>query len=353
MFDAARYLLQRALCLLTVAALAAAASPARSAGDDLDTVVVHTRRIAAEVRAYAQVEPVAVLPARAQLSGVVAELDVRPGDHVSAGEVLARLQGPDVQAALAKHKAAVRAAKAEIEADRGVLQVHRQRREERLGTRLQIYQAKGRLAGARASLQDAESALAAAQAATRIVSPVEATVLSVKAADGERVEAGEALAVLQGENSLWLRATLYGEDADAVRAGMQGEFRPSGGEPTIGVRVRDVMGRVHADGGRTIGLIATHSNSEWHNGEAGTVTLKGPARAMVTVPSRALVLDKGQWWVLVSNDGHLRKQRVVTGVRRGNWTAISKGLHEGERVVVRNAYLRFHRGVSARYQPPD
>jgi len=348
--------LRGALGLLAIASLLSG-GPAIGAGarpdDTSAAVAAQTRKVSAALHAYAQVRPVALLPARARAPGIVSGLHLRPGDRVAAGDVLAALKGPDIDAALAKRNADVRSAKAELEAARQSLQVRHQQKTERLGTRLQVYEAKGRVVRARAALQSAQAALAAAKSAERIVAPVDATIVKVRAANGQAVRAGEALVVLQGSGSLWLRARFYGQDADAVHTGMKGLFQPTDGHQSIPVRVRDVGGTVGKDGGRQVGLIATDAKPAWDNGQAGTVTLKGPARVVVTVPSRALILDGGQWWVLVSKDDHLHPQRVVPGVHRGDWTAIAKGLTAGERVVVRDAYLRFHRGVSGQYQPPD
>jgi len=43
----------------------------------------------------------------------------------------------------------------------------------------------------------------------------------------------------------------------------------------------------------------------------------------------------------------------VPGPARGWQTFIERGLEPGAQVVVENAYLEFHRGISKNYQPPD
>ena len=80
--------------------------------------------------------------------------------------------------------------------------------------------------------------------------------------------------------------------------------------------------------------------------------LGGSSRAAF-IPTRALILDRGQWWVLVRRGGQDVRQQVVPGAADGSDTAILRGLSAGEQVVVTNAYLRFHRDVAARFQPPD
>lgn len=89
------------------------------------------------------------------------------------------------------------------------------------------------------------------------------------------------------------------------------------------------------------------------NGQFGTVTLNGAQRLLPVVPTRALVLDQGKWWVLVRTEKGEQPQAVVPGPAHGWQTVIESGLQPGEQIVVENAYLEFHRGISENYQPPD
>jgi hypothetical protein len=95
------------------------------------------------------------------------------------------------------------------------------------------------------------------------------------------------------------------------------------------------------------------TSAAWIDGQWGRVRLRRPARDRIVVPSTALILDKGAWWVLVRTGTGDRRQKVVPGPSRGWDTAILSGLHAGERVVAVNAYLEFHRDIAHAYQPPD
>ena len=89
------------------------------------------------------------------------------------------------------------------------------------------------------------------------------------------------------------------------------------------------------------------------NGEFGTVTLNAPQRRLVAVPTRSLILDQGKWWVMVHTAQGDRPQAVVPGPTLGWQTFLERGLNPGTQVVVENAYLLFHRGISKGYQLPD
>jgi cobalt-zinc-cadmium efflux system membrane fusion protein len=141
---------------------------------------------------------------------------------------------------------------------------------------------------------------------------------------------------------------------------MRGRFRPASGGSAVAVKVASVFASLAADGGEAVGLVPAHSAAEqpagaapWLTGEWGRVTLEGPARRMIPVPSEALIIDRARWWVLVRTAAGDRPQAVVPGPTRGWETFIEKGLVPGEQVVVQNAYLEFHRGISRQYTPPN
>jgi cobalt-zinc-cadmium efflux system membrane fusion protein len=127
------------------------------------------------------------------------------------------------------------------------------------------------------------------------------------------------------------------------------------------VRVRSVSRALEPDGGEAVWLVPASSArrgsaaraGSWRSGEWGTVTLLGASRPMVPVPTRALILDRARWWVLVRTPRGFRRQIVVPGPTRGWNTFIERGLEPGDRVIVENAYLEFHRGIAERYTPPD
>jgi hypothetical protein len=110
---------------------------------------------------------------------------------------------------------------------------------------------------------------------------------------------------------------------------------------------------VRPDGGLPVGLLPVGKSGHWISGETGTVTLRGAPQSGVMVPTRALILDRGLWWVLVRTPHGDMRQTVLLGPSRGDHTLIEHGLKAGAEVVVTNAYLEFHRNVSQRYQPPD
>lgn len=339
-------------CGLSIAgiALALACAPARADGA---SVAARAERAAETLSAFARVEPIALLRLKALSPGVVARLNVRPGDRVVEGERLGSLEGPEIEALLAQRRGSETAAQAALAAARKSLDAARQNESAHLATRAAVARREASVVRAQADLTAARARLAAARAALELRAPVAGTVLALAVADGEHVARGQTVLTLQPASGLWLKAAFYGRAASELRVGMRGSFTPADGGSEIAVRVRSVFGALRPDGAREAGLVSTGKPAAWLNGEAGSVSLEGPAKTYAAVPTRALILDRGRWWVLVRGPRRDERRRVKPGPSRGDWTLIEHGIEPGAQVVVENAYLEFHRGVARRYQPPD
>ncbi len=317
------------------------------------TITARAQRVAVQYRAYGRVQPIAVLPVTAGQAGVIAGLRVVPGSPVTGGEVLATLKGPEIQSLLVSREGALRSASAALASARRALATERDKLAAHLTTRVAVGAAESLLATAASEFETAQALLEDARAKSALRAPSAGRVLALDAADGERVAAGQTILTLQTGGHLWLVASFYGADAASIRLGMSGVFRPATGGAPVPVKVASVGATIGPDGGEEVGLISPDASGAWLNGEWGAVTVAGDARSMIPIPTEALILDQARWWVLVHTPGGDRAQEVVPGPTRGWRTFIAAGLTPGQQIVVSNAYLEYHRGISARYTPPE
>ncbi|MGN8200243.1 efflux RND transporter periplasmic adaptor subunit [Salinisphaera sp. RV14] len=339
----------RAARLLGLAALLCCA-PAWSAPPG--TVTAQSRTVTRDLTAYAEVVPIAQARLQSAQTGQIAGLNIDPGQHVTAGAALGKLKGPEIQALLEQRRTAVATAKAKLGAARHTLAITQKKRAAHLSTRQDLYNAQAALAQARAQLSAAQAAFQAVKKNAVLRAPATGTVTAVAVANGERVAAGQTVLTVQPTHGLWLKAIYYGARAAAVHVGMQGQFMPADGGKPIPVRVARILAVADADGGRPVGLRSPAKNNRWISGEAGTVVLSGAHETGVMVPTRALILYRTHWWVLIKTPKGDRRQRVTLGPSRGDDTLITRGLSAGTRVVVDHAYLTFHRHFSQHYQKP-
>ncbi len=336
--------------------LGAIGAPAMAADvHTANVATVYAQNVARTLSAYGQVEPTAIVRVRAVDPGTLSGPRVVPGSVVTAGEVLARIGGPRMETLLIAREQTLHSAQAREEAARRALEIVRSQFAAQLATRQGIDAAQSELAAARAAVQTAKARLREVQDLRTVRAPTAGIVIAVQAANGEQTAAGETLLTLQPAGKLWVRATYYGTDATLLRVGTTGRFQPSGDGDAIPVEVEAVASSVAPDGGRSVGLVATGpvSPAWWVNGQWGTVDLEGPSRQMVAVPTSALILDRGHWWVLVHTAQRDEPRQVVPELSRGWRTWIASGLQSGEQIVVQNAFLEYHRGIAQSYQPPD
>lgn len=304
------------------------------------------------LQAFARVEPQHIIRVHAPLDGTVQRLRVKPGDVLHHGDVIAVLGGAERRMELEQATAAAARAKAALRLAQQTL--HRVRETyPGVSTRKQLQRATADVAERQSVADAAQARLQYQKAMATVRAPVAARVLSVAVGEGQRVSAGDAVLNLAPLHALWLRAVFYGRDAEVVRVGMNGKFRPVAGGSAVAVTVISVVQPLRTDGGREALCAAANDSTTWHNGDAGTVDLQGEPRHGTVVPTSALVLDRGRWWVLLHTPDGDRPQAVVPGPAHGRETFIERGLQPGQRVRVSDVYLRFHRDFTQHYQPPD
>jgi RND family efflux transporter MFP subunit len=321
-------------------AIAHEASAANSHSGEV--VTVREQALTTSLRAFGQIKPITLLKLRTLETGTLRGLHVVPGSAVMPGEVLARLEGPRLRSLLTVHEDELRSAQAREDAAQ-------------LGTQQAVDAAQYELAAAQSAVQTARAQLQETRDMQTLRAPAAGIIVALRAADGEQATPGETILTLQPAGRLWISAAYYGADAALLRTGMRGHFQPTGGGDAIPVKVESIAPGMSADGGRSVYLtpVSAVPFTSWVSGQWGTVTLKGPSRTMVAVPTMALVLDRGTWWVLVHTGQGNHPQKVIPGPTQGWQTWIVSGLQPGQQVITQDAFLEFHRGIAQSYQPPD
>lgn len=327
--------------------------PATGQRSDPNIVTVASRQAAPQLVAYGQVAPISMIPVSAAEAGLVTSLQVRPGSLVRVGQSLAHLSGPTINSSVVQGEADVHSAQSQLVAAETSLAIARQQLPMHLTTRQAVQQAESSVAQLRSVLVNAQSRLTTVRQLMTVSAPEDGTVLQLNSANGALVVAGQPIVTIQPANGLWLVAMYYGTDLAAIHVGMKGEFLPSEGGRTVKIKVVSIPGVLAAGGGEAIALEPLDPHASWLSGESGTVMLELSVRPTVAVPTRALVLNQGKWFVMVHTASGDRAQEVVPGPAQGWETLIVSGLDPGTKIVVNNAYLLFHSKVTEQYQIPD
>lgn len=312
------------------------------------TLPARAVRFQPEVHAWAEVEPLAPLVLRTTVAARVATVRVRPGEAVKAGEPLVTLAGPQFDAVLATAHARWQAAQHELAAAEST-EASAKRTYPVVTNRAALDAAESALATARADLATAHAVFASLKSEQKLSSPVPARVSVVQAAPGTQLPAGSAVLTLLPDAARWLRVEWFGVPTPPLNA--TARFVPTAGGP-VKVRLTAVLPARAPDGARVLSFTAVGS-ATWQAGDTGTLIWQAPPQNAVAVPAEALILNAGRWYVLTDAKGKLVARAVVPGPAHSTEVLITHGLAAGTPVVVRDAYLLFHRDFSAQYEPAD
>jgi cobalt-zinc-cadmium efflux system membrane fusion protein len=271
------------------------------------------------------------------------------GDEVRAGDVLAEIESPELGQAQTELLKA-RAREAAAVADRV--------REDRLA-QAQI-----------SSLRDAQAARAAAATASaerlgaeqavralggsadtigeigilKLRAPIAGRVLSSKLTRGKSLEGTNAPFLIGDLARVWIRLEVFERDLASVRVG----------DPVEVVRQADPSRVVEGHLARTGEIVdpQTHTAEVWvevdnaerllRPGESVTARIRGSGgggEKWPAVPAEAIVTIDGKPTVFVAvADDAVQIRPVTLGTTGEKYTAVVKGLNEGERLVVSGAF---------------
>lgn len=317
-------------------------------------ITVHAKTYTRYLTAFSRVMPISVVQIKAREKGVVHyHKDILPGRQVKAGAILGHLSGPDVKAKISTFHSIIKKEHSQLKISKLILKTEHVEHSLRINTYKALYQAQANVEQAYANLQVTLENFRTFKHNLRLQAPFNGTISQIDTGSGEQANQQQNLLTLLNPQRLWLVARFYGQESQEVQLGMKGTFAPSGGMQSLKVKVVSLLPVMQANGARLIGLKSLVSEPGWVNGEVGKIYLRGKKFSAVAVPTRALILDKGQWWVLVHKQQGNRRLTVSPGPSRGDWTLILHGLKPGSRVIVNDAYIKFHNNISAHYMPPD
>ncbi len=323
--------------------------------------------IANELEAPGSVIAVSTAQVAARTTGTVMQVEVREGDNVKRGQMLARLDQRELaarsNAALAGAQGAAagveqaRKAVAAAQAQADVLQKTYDRyaylKEQKSvspqefdevtakyqGSQANLEQAKAGLRQAEAGASQAESESHAAQdvaSYTRIVAPFDGRVIRRTVEPGSLVSPGMMLFVVEDTSRYQLEATLPAEAQATVKknGAARVQLDALGGKP-LGGKVAEIEAGADPASHTLKARIDFRSDSGVQSGMFGRAFFSQGEKRALMVPDEALV-SRGQLRGLyVVGDGNLMHWRVVTmGKKLGSQVEVLSGLNEGEVVVL-------------------
>jgi RND family efflux transporter MFP subunit len=359
---AAAVWLLAALAPATAAGLAAgvvglSAGPATAQGAEGPLVVrvdtVRSERIDETVPVIGRLIALESGEIAARESGAIADVPVRVGDRVAAGDVLARLDADRIEAERDLRAAEVTSAEATVRSAVAQLRLKRQEldRLERLrrspafsearfvDQQQEVAIAEARLAEAEASLIRARAQLTLAEISVEdsVVRAPYAGVVTRRQADvGARVDEGDPIVSLVDDRRLEIEADVPAAVAGALEPGVEvdARFEEAGVRavvravlPVENAMTRTRTVRLRSDFAGVDDLVANRSVT--------VLVPRGAPRAALTVHKDAVLYRSGGTFVYRLVEGKAELAKVDLGDAQGSRFEVTDGLPEGARVITR------------------
>jgi cobalt-zinc-cadmium efflux system membrane fusion protein len=277
----------------------------------------------------------------ARASGTLARVDRRLGDAVHLGEVLARVDSMDAAAMAADRRAT--AAKADL------ARKNYAREADLFGQGVVARQDMEAVAAAlAAAAADAERASVIATAAhvegngsIAVVSPISGRITAAGAMLGAFVEPQTELFRVTGSDAVQVEASITAADTFRIAAGDPATIVRSSGPPLLGT-VHSVTPTVSSmTRAATVVVTPPPATGDLVIGEGVQVRLvaHGGGTDGLSIPEEAVQNLDGRDVLFVRTAEGFRAQPVLVGTRSGGMAQIISGIHAGERVATRNAFL--------------
>lgn len=279
------------------------------------TVDTATVELPLELPAQLYVEKDAAVVARAP--GTVDSLFVELGDHVTAGQLLARLESADQEIALASADAAFENLDRVASRARALMKSGGTSVADSEQVEFQLRQADITRRKARRDLE-----------LTRVTAPFEGVVTSRSVRPRRYVAVGETLFRVTEAAPLYARVRVPEGSANALRIGQQASIIGSGGERGVATIVHTAPIIDAASGTREAVLRLTGGHANLVAGANVTVQLASERRRIISV-ARAAIAPEGYALVIDNGRSTLRPVTIGRDLGRGRVEVVS-GLSPGE-----------------------
>jgi len=314
-----------ALCM---ALLAGMPSFALAAG----TVTVTPTMVQDRKAVIATVEPVRELPARARIAGTIAEIRVREGDQITAGDRIALVVDQKLLLEMQGFEARIQAQQSQLDQAKLNFDRANELRRSGTGTQARLDQARTELDVAARGLKSIRSerdVVAQQSAEGAVLAPAAGRVLKVPVGAGSVVASGETIATIATENYI-LRLQLperharFMKSGDMILVGTRG-LQDETTEALRRGQVKLVYPEIEQ--GRVIADVEVEGLGDYFVGERTRVYVSTGTREALVVPANCVYRRFGVSYVKLQDGSEVVVQvgmpdesgiEILSGLRAGD-----------------------------------
>ena len=317
------------------------AAPVQATTLTVSVETVHSEAVTSSVSATGTVAAWQEAAIGAEESGLrLTDVMVAEGDHVQAGEVMARLDASLLKAQLAEQKAAVTQVKATLDSAISAAA----RADKLLASNAVSAESAEEKATAvktgQAQVEQAEAAAERLQAEldrTTIRAPFAGTVSSKPAVAGSIVQAGTELMKIIRDGRLEVGVLVPEKDLATISVGQAASVVDAAGRRFSG-SVSSIAETVNSTTRLATVYVSLGEGSGLKPGMFARVSIATAASQQLSVAESALVWHDGKPAVFVVDaSGKVSARPIATGARQNGRIAVESGLSEGDSIVVAGA----------------
>lgn len=304
-----------------------------------DLVRVLSRDLTQRLAVSGTVKAVNSAIIKARVAGELQDLNLREGDLVKAGQVVARVDATDAQARLRQVRQQAEAAKAQVDMAQRTLDNNTSLVEKGFISKFALDSSSSSLATAQANYR---AALAGVDVISKqledtvLRAPITGQIAQRLAQNGERIAVDGRVLELVDISRLELEATLAVTDSALVRLGQVAELHIEGTPATVRAKVVRINPTVVAGSRAVLAYLALEPTPGLRQGLFAQGSLVVGTSNSLALPVSAVRNDRPRPYVQIVRDNRVVHQAVDVGDQGefdGQWMVAVKGLEQDTPVI--------------------
>ena len=283
-----------------------------------DVVTVQTLVLSQGLPISGQTKAVNAAFVKARAAGELKDLQVREGDFVQAGQVLARVDSTEYAARLRQAQQQAQAAKAQVDIAQRSFDNNRALVDQGFISKTALDASASNLAAAQASFFAAQSGAEVLQKAvedTVLRAPIAGQVAQRLAQNGERVAIDSRVVEIVDVRRLELEATVAVAEAMQVRVGQSAQLSFEGAAQPVAARVVRINPSTTPGSRAVMVYLAITGNEALRQGLYAQGLLATGSISALALPLSAVRTDKPAPYVQMLEGDRVRHVPVVMGAR--------------------------------------
>ncbi len=260
-----------------------------------------------------------------EMPGTITKINVKPGDQVSKGQVLAETDARVLQQSISDLQTNSELVNQLFEKQKALW-------DQKIGTEVQFLQAKTQ----KESMEKKMGTLQEQVRMTKIISPINGTIDAVDIKLGQLTAPGMPAIRVINFNNLKVKADLAESYASRVHKGDEVMIKFPDSNDTLTARI-NYSSRVISAMNRTFGVeILLANTKEYHPNQIAILNINDykSAKPVITVPINYVQKDlKGTHFVLVAEGNKAAKRNIVLGKEYNGIAEIKEGLTESDLLI--------------------